>query len=180
MTEWNTKGARAPKDQESFPDLWIVDEEHPKAIEVELKQKSELRYKEIFYRYSSMVGFDGEVLYLTGWPNGPDMLWRLAKKYEKIHIYVASLAEFRESQGRCDFIGYTESYYCPSHKTSLALAPQEAPEPDATIPAPVPSVQEAPDKASLDAPQEPAQWGGGPGTNPYKHLPPLQRPEGWR
>ena len=194
LTEWNTKGARAPKGQESFPDLWIVDKKEPKAIEVELKQKSELRYKEIFYRYSGMVGYGGAVLYLTGWPNGPNLLWKLAKKYEKSYIHVASLEEFRGLQGRCDFIGYNSFCYDSSYKTSLALVPQALPKPAAAIPAPAtpppvekalvpamaPSVQEAPRKASLDAPQEPMQWGGGPQANPYRHLPPSQRPEGWR
>lgn len=185
LVEWNTKGARAPKGQESFPDLWIVDKEHPKAIEVELTQKSELRYKEIFYRYSGMIGYGGAVLYLTGWPRGPETLWKIIKKHERIYIHVASLQEFRDRRGRCEFVGY-QSWYENDHKKVLRLAHAEIPKlaqpatEQAPVAAAVPSVQEAPPKASLDASQGPTQWGGGPKANPYLHLPPPLRPEGWR
>jgi hypothetical protein len=185
LTDWNTKGAQAPKGQESFPDLWIVDKEKPKAIEVELTQKSELRYKEIFHRYSKMVDYGGAVLYLTGWPRGPETLWKIIKKYERIYIHVASIEEFRDRQGRCEFLGY-QSWYENDHKRILRLVPEEIPKqtPPAIEQAPAPvavmSVQEAPPMASLDAPQGPRQWGGGPEVNPYAHLPPPLRPEGWR
>jgi len=194
LVEWNAKEARPAKGQDSFPDLWIVDQKAPKAIEVELTQKSEMRYKEIFYRYSNMVAYDGMVLYLTGWPNGPELLCKLANKWDKPFIYAASLQEFRDRRGRCQFIGYrSNGYYFPGQRESISLAPSEEEQrPIAPSPAPaspparkaletVASVQEATLKASLDAPREPDQWGGGgPGANPYRHLPPPLRPEGWR
>jgi hypothetical protein len=117
LAELNTRSARPEKGQEAFPDLWIVDKEHPKAVEVELTQKSELRYKEIFYRYSQMVGYGGMVLYLTGWPNGPDLLWKLAKKWDRPFIYVASIQQFRRTSGRCPFTN------CEGR--SLILAPAQ-------------------------------------------------------
>jgi len=106
---------------------------------------------------------------------------------------VASLQEFRDRRGRCQFVGYrSNGYYFPGHRESISLVSSEAPKPTAPSPAPaslpaqkaletVASVQEAPPKACLDSPLEPDQWGGGgPGANPYRHLPPPLRPEGWR
>lgn len=125
MVESETKSSRRTKGQEAFPDLWIVDKENPKAIEVELRQKSEARYKEIFYRYYRMAGYDGGmVLYLTGWPKGPELLWKLAKQWDRPFVYVASLQRFREQRGLCTFTGYRgNGYYFPGQKEELVLDP---------------------------------------------------------
>lgn len=183
LTDWNTHGAQAPKGQEALPDLWIIDKENPKAIEVELTQKSELRYKEIFYRYSGMVGFKGgAVLYLTGWPKGPETLWRIIKKHGRIQVYVASLQEFRDRQGRCEFLGY--SSFQDDHKKFLKLVPDKTPEPikPPLVPRPAEKIPFAAAAVSAqDAPPELDQWGGGGGykPNPYAHLPPPLRPKRW-
>ncbi|HVC09710.1 MAG TPA: hypothetical protein VNH15_07215 [Elusimicrobiota bacterium] len=191
LGKWNADGVRVPKGREAYPDLWLPDKEYPKAIEVELTQKSDLRYKEIFDRYFNQISYKGSVLYLTGWPKGAEFMWKLARKHDVTRLFVASLQEFRDSGGRCGFTGY--SIFCyPSNKTFLTLAPKNtgscapvealavtAPE---NLPAlePVRRGQEAPPTASLDAPKEPEQWGVGHQRNPYSHLPPSARPEGYR
>lgn len=164
-------GGKKEKGREQLPDLWIVDGKQSKAVEVELVQKSEHRYKEIFYRYSNMIEYGGAVLYLSGIPRGTEMLWKLAKKWDKPYIYVASLQRFRETGGHCEFVAI---------RNALTLErPASAPPSERqTV---VPRVQEAPPKASLDAPQEePPQWSGGPKVNSYAHLPPYQRPPEYR
>jgi hypothetical protein len=183
--EWHYYEGKKEKGQRQLPDLWVVDEKHPKAIEVELMQKSEHRYKEIFYRYSNMVGYGGAVLYLSGWPKGAELLWKLAKKWDKPFIYVASLERFRASQGRCRFVAIRdELHLAPELPVAPVVVPTPAPEPvEAGAVSKAAGVQEAPPKASLDAPkqEEPVQWGGGgPKINPYAHLPPYQRPEEYR
>lgn len=156
LAEFNNKSAKPTKGQEAWPDLWIVstpNKRNPRAIEVELTQKSELRYKEIFNRYSNMVGYSGMVLYLTGWPSGPEVLYRLIKKWDKPFIYVTSLERFRAQRGRCQFIGCCggDEDFFPGQKKEVVPAPASPPEQQ--VPATVASAQ---------------------------GLPPQLRPEGWR
>lgn len=181
--EWHYYEGKKEKGRQQLPDLWIVDEERPRAVEVELIQKSEHRYKEIFYRYSNMIEYGGAVLYLSGWPKGAEFLWTLAKKWDRPFIYVASLEQFRATQGRCRFVAIRdELHLAPELPVAPIAVPTPEPKPVEAVAVSTPAgVQEAPPKASLDAPEEePAQWGGGPRINPYAHLPPYQRPEEYR
>lgn len=98
-------------------DLWIVDEAQPKAIEVELTQKAERRYKAIWDAYRYRLPNGGILIYLTSWPSGPAHILSLAREYRVPFLFVASLKEFRESQGRCRFLGPTRE------EPYLSLAP---------------------------------------------------------
>jgi hypothetical protein len=133
------------------------------------------------------------LLYLTGWRSGPQVLLRLIQKWDKPFIYVAGLERFRRQRGSCQFTGSRgDEDYFPGMKQEVAPPAREEARPTEASPAPasppqqkaleaVARVQEAPQKASLDAAkEEPAQWGGGPKINPYAHLPPYQRPEEYR
>lgn len=91
-------------------DLWIRDDEHPKPIEVELTQKSELRYKALWQRFIRTYPYGSQVLYLVGWPDGVECLLKLTRKFDQsgsYHIWVASLNDFRKSAGCCWFINNT-------------------------------------------------------------------------
>lgn len=130
----------------SVSDLWIPDKASPKAIEVELTQKSELRYKELWQNYRSAFPYGAEVLYLVGWPDGVGCIRRLASKLEKAGgsmIYVARLRTFRESLGTCAFVNST--YYYPK---SLILK-RSPPEPAALAEASIgPDAQAIPSMSS--------------------------------
>ncbi len=91
------------------PDLWIVNEEWPVAIEVELTQKAEARYKELWQSYKDRVPYGTKILYLTAWPEGVKCLLKLTREFEGYLIFVCDLKTFRESGGRCPFVNRT--YY---------------------------------------------------------------------
>jgi len=93
-------GRRRP---EVLPDLWIVDKVSPCAVEIELCQKSEKRYAELFEDYRRRLQQGGKVLYLTGWPGLRDTLLRLAANRRFPRLYAASLGEFKEARGLCTF-----------------------------------------------------------------------------
>lgn len=107
---WSGRGGWSPAaDRMPIADLWIVDPLQPKAVEVELNQKSELRYKEIWRAYRSRLRSKAAVLYLTGWPGGIRCLLTHAARFEADFIYVCGLQEFRKSHGRHPFLGYRQS-----------------------------------------------------------------------
>ena len=139
LAEFNAGRALDRKGQEAWPDLWIMsapNQSNPRAIEVELTQKSEQRYKEIFYRYSSIVGYGGLVLYLTGWPRGPETLCRLIRKWDQPFIYVTSLEQFRAERGRCRFSGCRmEDDFFPGQRPESLSGPAPAASPERELPA---------------------------------------------
>ena len=105
----------------TISDLWIPDKEHAKPIEVELTQKAESRYKELWQSFNERYPYGSEVLYIASWPGGVEALLKLTEKLQKSGgwmIYVASLRAFRESLGRCSFLN--KSYYWPR---TVRLAP---------------------------------------------------------
>lgn len=106
---WSGRGGWTPAPVRlAISDLWIVDQLQPKAIEVELVQKSESRYQEIWNAYRRRRPENGLVLYLTGWPHGPECILEHAERFRMDFIRVCALAQFRETGGRAPFIGYRE------------------------------------------------------------------------
>ena len=88
-------------------DLWIPDEAQPKVIEVELGQKSERRYEEIWAAYRRGLPKGSVLLYLVGWPRGVECLLKHARRYGHPYIHVAHLRDFRRYLGRCAFTGWS-------------------------------------------------------------------------
>lgn len=126
-----------------IPDLWIPDDKHPKPVEVELTQKSEFRYKELWRGYGERCPYGSQLLYLVGWPGGVKALLKLTGKLEKSGgalINVASLKAFQESLGRCAFVN--RSYYWP-RTVFLARPTPAAPPPAIASPAAILAAQEA-------------------------------------
>ncbi|MFI5346604.1 MAG: hypothetical protein ACHQ51_09545 [Elusimicrobiota bacterium] len=93
-----------------IPDLWIADQERPCAVEVELCQKSELRYR-LWGEYRDRLPTGGRVLYLTGWPRLKQTLLNLAADMRYPDLYAASLQEFRAARERCVFTSATEETF---------------------------------------------------------------------
>lgn len=102
----------------SVSDLWIADPAQPKAVEIELSQKSFRRYQLIWEAYRRRLRPAGVVLYLTSWPSGVACLLGHAKRFEADHVFVCHLDEFKRSKGRAPFINYGEQ--------SIALAKEPA------------------------------------------------------
>ena len=86
-------------------DLWIPDAAQPKVIEVELGQKSEKRYEQIWAAYRRGLPKGSVLLYLVGWPRGVECLLKHARRDGHWYIYVAHLRDFRRYLGRCPFTG---------------------------------------------------------------------------
>lgn len=101
--QWNSHGGRSPAPERGISDLWIVDYVQPKAIEVEMHQKSENRYQDIFEAYRRKLPDGGAVLYLTAWPSGVRCILGHAQTFRAPFIYACSLAEFRRTGGRALF-----------------------------------------------------------------------------
>lgn len=105
---WTHTGGRRRLVVEGASDLWIEGAE-PKAIEVELTQKSKGRYEEIFEAYRRRLTRGGVVLYLTGWPGGAAVILKNARAQRAPFVYACGLDEFRLAAGRCVFQGAVES-----------------------------------------------------------------------
>ncbi len=97
-----------------YSDLWIVDQQQVKGIEIELTQKSAKRYKNLWQEFRMCMPTGGVVLYLTSWPDGPASLLRMAAEFRKDRIYAARLETFRDKLGRCPF-------YCAYNRKPLFL-----------------------------------------------------------
>jgi len=117
---WSNHGGRRPAPERGISDLWIVDHLHPKAIEIEMHQKSERRYEEIFEAYRRKMPDGGAVLYLTAWPSGVRCILTHAQTFRAPFIYACSLAEFRRSGGRALFQSATVE------DAPISLAPRAA------------------------------------------------------
>jgi len=63
---WKQRGRARLSHKMLLPDMWIVDQERPCAVEVELTQKSEKRYRSLWDEYRARMPHGGVVLYLTG------------------------------------------------------------------------------------------------------------------
>lgn len=87
-------------------DLWIEDQDQPKAIEVERTQKSAKRYASLWESYRNDLPRNGVVLYIVCFPGGAERLRRFAEKFRADHVYFCSLEDFRASLGRGPFVGY--------------------------------------------------------------------------
>lgn len=105
---WTHTGGRRRLVVEGAADLWI-EESEPKAIEVELTQKSKRRYEEIFESYRRRLPRNGAVLYLTGWPGGASAILRNARAQRAPFVFACDLDSFRASGGRAPFQGAVES-----------------------------------------------------------------------
>lgn len=116
---WPTPGGRSPAPSRAVSDLWIVDD-RPKAIEVELSQKSEARYKETWDAYRLRLPHGSALLYLAGWPDGVRCVLDLARRFRVPFIYAASILDFRASYGRVPFAGVRD-------RETIALEPAQAP-----------------------------------------------------
>lgn len=101
---WTSTNGRRHFTLEGAADLWI-DTPAPRAVEVELTQKSRRRYEEIFGSYRRRLTGGGAVLYLTGWPEGSAMILRNARDQRAPFVYACALDEFRRTAGRCVFEG---------------------------------------------------------------------------
>lgn len=105
---YETRARRQRRQPKSLiqPDLWIVDQERPCAVEVELCQKSERRYRDLWEEYRRKMPDGGKVLYLTGWDNLRDTLLKLANAERLPILYAASLGDFRAARERCVFTSF--------------------------------------------------------------------------
>jgi hypothetical protein len=101
--QWSGRGGRGPAPERGISDLWIVDHVQPKAVEIEMHQKSEKRYEDIFETYRRKLPEGGVVLYLTAWPSGVRCILSHAQTFRAPFIYACSLAEFRRTGGRALF-----------------------------------------------------------------------------
>lgn len=99
---WTSTNGRRHLTLEGAADLWI-DTPAPRAVEVELTQKSRRRYEEIFDSYRRRLGAGGAVLYLTGWPQGSAMILRNARDFRAPFVFACALDDFRRMAGRCVF-----------------------------------------------------------------------------
>jgi len=95
-------GGRGPAPEKAVSDLWVAGA-RPKAIEVELTQKSESRYKEIWDAYRLRLPEGAAVLYLTAWPSGVPCILKHAREQRAEFIFVCGLREFRNTCGRAVF-----------------------------------------------------------------------------
>ncbi len=100
---WTGRGGRSSAPERGISDLWIVDGERPKAVEIEMHQKSERRYEDIFETYRRKLPPGGAVLYLTAWPSGARCIQRHAQTFRAAFVYACSLSDFRRSAGRAPF-----------------------------------------------------------------------------
>lgn len=103
---WVRSGGRRHFARHNAADL-VIDSPEPKAIEVELTQKSRRRYEGIFEAYRSRPRTSA-VLYLTGWPGGAAMILKNAREQRAPFVYACALDEFRRTAGRCVFRGAVE------------------------------------------------------------------------
>lgn len=115
---WAHAGGRRRLVIEGAADLWVDSPARPKAVEVELTQKSKRRYREVFDGYRRRLPRNGAVLYLTGWSGGEEIILRNAREQRAPFVYACSLEEFRRSGGRAAFRGAVEG-------RSVALEPAE-------------------------------------------------------
>lgn len=105
---WAHAGGRRRLVVEGAADLWIDSPSQPKAVEVELTQKSKRRYVEIFESYRRRLPRSGVVLYLTGWPGGAAIILKNAREQRAPFVYACALDEFRQAAGRGVFRGAVE------------------------------------------------------------------------
>ncbi len=105
---WAHAGGRRRLIVEGAADLWIDSPSQPKAVEVELTQKSKRRYEEIFASYRRRLPRNGVVLYLTGWPGGAAIILKNARAQRAPFVYACSMDEFRQAAGRGVFRGAVE------------------------------------------------------------------------
>ena len=101
---WTGRGGRQPAPVRAVSDLWVVGAA-PRAIEVELSQKSEARYKEIWDAYRLRLPENAAVLYLTSWADGVRCIVNHARHFHASFIYACGLREFQESCGLAPFHG---------------------------------------------------------------------------
>ena len=102
---WTHSHGRRHLTLEGAADLWIDSPTEPRAIEIELTQKSKKRYQDIFETYRRRLPLGGAVLYMTGWPEGAGLILRNARAERAPFVYACALDEFRQSAGRCPFQG---------------------------------------------------------------------------
>lgn len=89
----------------SMPDLLVQMDGFYHLVEVELTPKYKERYNDIFRSHSRALHQQGRILYLTGWPSGPEFIKRATEASEwGFPVNVATLAEFRENSGGCAFV----------------------------------------------------------------------------
>ena len=98
-------GGRGPAAEKAVSDLWVA-AARPKAIEVELTQKSESRYKEIWDAYRLRLPEGATVLYLTAWPSGVPCILKHAREQRAEFIFACGLREFRNACGRSTFTAF--------------------------------------------------------------------------
>jgi hypothetical protein len=116
-TAWSPRGGWSHTAARSkVPDLWIADEREPKAVEVELNQKSTLLYPDIWEAYRERLPRGGAVLYLTDWPSGATFIPRQAGRRGLGFVYACDLHEFGSSLGLAPFIN------CDGESLRLASA----------------------------------------------------------
>ncbi len=102
---WTTSNGRGQLTLEGAADLWVDTTLGPKAVEVELTQKSRRRYAAIFETYRRRLSGDEAVLYLTGWPQGASIILRNARDQRAPFVFACALQAFRLAAGRCVFEG---------------------------------------------------------------------------
>ncbi len=104
---WSASEGRRRLTLEGVSDVWI-DAQPPRAVEVELTQKSRGRYAEIFENYRRRLPRGGAVVYLAGWPGGVDMILRNAREQRAPFVFAGALDEFARTAGRAAFQGAVE------------------------------------------------------------------------
>lgn len=122
---WTQSQGRRHFILEGAADLMIESPTEPRAIEVELTQKSKRRYQEIFEAYRRRLPMGGAVLYVTGWPEGAGIILRNAREERAPFVYACALDEFRKTAGRCLFQGAVAGRTIALTSREAALATPE-------------------------------------------------------
>ncbi|MFA6093769.1 MAG: hypothetical protein WCU88_08450 [Elusimicrobiota bacterium] len=100
------QNVKVRRNEQGFSDLWIEDDEQPKAVEIERTQKSAVRYAKLWRAFRVEYPRNCVVLYVTCFPGGAGILLRRARKLMADHIYVCALEDFQSSLGMGPFVGY--------------------------------------------------------------------------
>lgn len=89
-----------------LPDIFIAAKDQQKAIEVELHQKSDRRYAELWDLYRRKLREGGSVLYLVPNDARREGLLRLARRFGAEFIYALDIPTIQKNLGCAEFINY--------------------------------------------------------------------------
>jgi len=83
-----------------IPDLIVNDPKYPRYVEVELNQKPNKVYSEIWHRYGEILPEEYVIVYLMATNDACRRIITLAERLGMEKLYTAAIDEFRARQGR--------------------------------------------------------------------------------